>query len=224
MGARISPQSYRNNCHVALIDMMAARFPVVLKLVGEEFFRGLARSYIRAHPPKSAMTINYGAGLPEFLRNFEHVQDVPYLADVAELEWLRMEAYNAADRKSLGGEDLAAIDPDRLSETSFELHPSLRLMRSDYPVYSIWLANVEGGDMSGVDLTGGGEDVLIIRPRLEVLVIKLASGHCDFVRALGSGIALGEANARACESDEGFDLQLALSGLMGCGAFTGFSK
>ena len=107
------PQSrfniYRNNVHVALIDMMAARFPVVLKLVGEEFFRGLARSYIRAHPPKSAMTINYGAGLPEFLRNFEHVQDVPYLADVAELEWLRMEAYNAADRKSLGGEDLAAI-------------------------------------------------------------------------------------------------------------------
>ncbi len=222
------PQSrfniYRNNVHVALIDMMAAKFPIVLKLVGEEFFRGAARVYIRANPPTSAMTINYGKGFPGFLENFEHVQDVPYLADVARLEWLRMEAYNAADRKSLGGEDLAAIDHDRLIETSFELHPSLRLLQSEYPVYSIWQANIDGVALSSVDLNSGGEDVLIIRPRLEVLVIKLASGHCDFVRALGSGIALGEANERAFESHEGFDLQLAISGLIGCGAFTGFSK
>ncbi len=215
---------YRNNVHVSLIDMMAAKFPVVLKLVGEEFFRGLARVYIRAEPPKSALTLEYGAGFPGFLEDFEHVQDVPYLADVARLEWLRLEAYNAADREPLSPEELALIDHDRLGETRFQLHPSLRTLRSDYPVMSIWEANMQDGDLSEIDMAGGGEEVLIVRPGLDVEILKMPSASCDFVRDLGSGISLHEANARALDANEGFDLQLVLSGLIRCGVFTGFSN
>ena len=124
---------------------------------------------------------------------------------------------------SLRAGDLAQIDHDRLGQTKFRLHPSLRLLQSDYPVVSIWQANIRGDDLSSIDLSGGGEEALIIRPLLNVEIVKLPSRACDFVTALASGIALGEANIRALDGDGEFDLQLTLSGLMRARAIIGYS-
>lgn len=213
---------YRNNVHVSLIEAMESKFPAVRTLVGDEFFRGLARTFIRQAPPRSALITHYGDGFAAYLSTFEHVQDVPYLPDVARLEWLRIEAYNAADAIPLGIDELSAIDHDRLGETCFELHPSLRLLRSKFPVMSIWQANIEGSDLSGINLDDG-EDVMVIRPGLDVEILKLPCGACDFIEGLGSGINLEDANSAALEADGRFDLQLSLSGLMQAGAIVGVS-
>ena len=45
---------YRNNVYAGLIDVLAGRFPVVARLVGEEFFRAMARDYVEHEPPSSA--------------------------------------------------------------------------------------------------------------------------------------------------------------------------
>ena len=214
---------YRNNVHVSLIDALAVKYPAVHRIVGGDFFRGLARTYIRAHPPKTPLIIYYGRGFADFLESFEHVQDLLYLPDIARLEWSRIEAYHEVDATSLVAQDLAVIDPDKLGRTIFYLHPSLRILASKYPVVSLWQANINASDPSENDINGGGEDALIIRPLLDVEVLKLPSSACDFVGALRSGINLEEANALALERDGRFDLQLNLSGLIQCGAFVGFS-
>ena len=42
---------YRNDVTVSLIDALAAVFPAVQRITGVEFFRAMARSYMRETPP-----------------------------------------------------------------------------------------------------------------------------------------------------------------------------
>ena len=61
---------YRNNVTVSLIDAPEAGFPVVVKLIGAENFRNIAREYLRKEPPVSPLIMLYGAGFPAFLASF----------------------------------------------------------------------------------------------------------------------------------------------------------
>ena len=88
---------YRNNVAHSLSRALASRYPVIERLVGEDFFRPLAAAFIAAHPPASPMLFQWGGEFPGFLAGFPPLRDLPYLADVAELEWLRGQAYHAAD-------------------------------------------------------------------------------------------------------------------------------
>ena len=58
---------YRNNCVVSLCEALAAGFPVVETLVGEEFFKAMARVYVGEHPPCSPVLMEYGETFARFL-------------------------------------------------------------------------------------------------------------------------------------------------------------
>ena len=102
---------YRNNVYASLIDALAGRFPATVKLVGDEFFRAMAREYVEKTPPRSAVLLRYGGDFPDFIGAFPPAAAVPYLADVARLEWVWHEAYHAADAEPLSQEALSALGP-----------------------------------------------------------------------------------------------------------------
>lgn len=72
--------AYRNNVLVGVTDALAERFPVVLRLVGDEFFRATAGVHARTAPPRTPMLAEYGAGFPAFIEDFEPARELPYLA------------------------------------------------------------------------------------------------------------------------------------------------
>ena len=80
---------YKNNVYSTLIDALAATFPAVERLVGNEFFRYAAREYIAIHAPSSPMLLGFGHKFPRFLSRFAPAATVPYLPDVAELDQFR---------------------------------------------------------------------------------------------------------------------------------------
>lgn len=88
---------YRNNVQSSLINALAEGYPVVLQLVGDEFFRAMVALYVQRYPPQSPLINDYGKDFAEFIDSFEPAASVPYLADVARLERLRVQAYHAAD-------------------------------------------------------------------------------------------------------------------------------
>ena len=92
---------YRNNVTVSLVEALESAFPAVCRLVGAEFFKAAARVYVRQQPPRSPVMLFYGETFPEFLETFEPAAGVPYLGDVARLEWARLKAYHAADAAAL---------------------------------------------------------------------------------------------------------------------------
>jgi hypothetical protein len=212
---------YRNNVYAGLIDVLAGRFPVVAQLVGEAFFRAMARIYAEREPPASAVLIRYGASFPNFIAGFAPAASVPYLADIASLEWVRHSAYHAADAVPLPLRELAgAVDLDDAADAALDLHPSLVIVRSPYPIVSIYELNVRSGDVPRTRLEGR-EDALVARPRLEVEIRRLPTGGATFILALKEGRPIGKAAAAALTEAAGFDLEANLAGLIGSGVIVG---
>src|SRR5262249_5842631 len=147
---------------------LESRFPVTVSLVGEEFFRGMARAFIETNRPRSPVIAEYGDELPGFIEGFAAAASVPYLADLARLASLWGRAYHAADASGLFVDALAVLSPDRLAETRLEPHPSAALLMSRWPVGSIWAAHQEA-EVKPVGHSRA-EAVLVVRPDADVAV------------------------------------------------------
>ena len=204
---------YRNNVRAALAEALAVRYPVVRRLVGEAFFRAMAREFVVANLPASPVLIHYGGPFPAFIARYPGADGVPYLADVARLESAYWQAYHAADAVPLSVEAFAAIDGERLAGARFILIPSASILRSRYPFVSIWRTNTEDEDVRPVDL-GEWEDALVARPDLVVDVRHLPPGAATFLRALQAGETLATAMTQASAETVAFDLTANLKGLI----------
>ena len=78
---------YRNNVVVSLVEALMSGFPSLVPLVGETFFRAVARAYAVAHPPNSPLMLFYGEGFAAFLETFEPTKSLPFLPPVARIDW-----------------------------------------------------------------------------------------------------------------------------------------
>ncbi len=213
---------HRNNVVLSLVQSLEARYPAVKRLTGEEFFRAMARLYLDAHPPASPVLIEFGSAMPAFIEQFAPATDMPYLADVARLEWLQHEAFHAGDASPLEPDVLAAIPPDALARLCFTLHPSLRLLQSPYPVLAIWRTNVHDADVHKVRLADGGDELMIVRPRLDVQLVRLPPGAHSFLSLIAAGTPLAAAAGEALAGEPRFDFQHALAGLIETGVIVAY--
>ncbi|NJM33606.1 MAG: DUF2063 domain-containing protein [Rhodomicrobium sp.] len=214
---------HRNRAVAGLVDTLRARYPAVMRLAGEEFFRAAARLYAAEDPPRSPALLDYGGGFPGFLARFEPAQGLPYLAGVARLEWLRHRAYHAADAVPMPASALAEAPRERIGDAVLRLHPSAAILASDYPILSIWETNVMDETVRPIGPDLAGEAVLIVRPMLEVLVMRLGPGGFEFIEEIASGGKLASAARCAEAASPDFDLAGGLGALLAVGAFTGFT-
>ncbi|MGE0745516.1 MAG: putative DNA-binding domain-containing protein [Rhodospirillales bacterium] len=208
---------HRNNVYASLTEALRARFPVIERLVGAEFFAATARAFIAALPPRTPVLLEYGGGFPAFLADFAPTRPYPYLPDVARLEWLRNEAFHAADAAPLDPAGLAAVPPDRAGGLRFAPHPAARAFASPYPAVSIWDTNTH--DTTVRAIAADGEEAVVVRPDDIVRIVSVPPGGAALLQALSAGGTLSDAAAAA----PGIDLATALGVLLQAGAFAGFS-
>jgi len=203
---------YRNNVIVGLSEALRTQFPATEKIVGTEFFAAMARVYVSTEPPRSPVLVSYGERFPAFIETFPPAAELPYLADVARLEFARTQAYHAADAVPLDAAAWQAVDMHELPAMQVALHPSLRVVRSAFPVVTIWSMNSGVVEPASIE-DCGAEDAVIARPHAEVEVRQLPPGGATFLDALAAGTTLGEAATAAAA----FDLAVNLAGLIGAG-------
>ena len=207
---------YRNNVVAGLVKALASRFPAVKRIVGEEFFTAMARAFVVARPPRSAVLASYGEEFADFIAAFEPARDLAYLADVARIEAARTRAYHAADATPVGAGEFAALDVDAVAGLRLTLHPSAEIIRSAHPIVTIWAMNSGERALSPID-DWCGEDALVARPSLDVEVRLLPQGGAAFLLALAEKRTLGEAADVALAECSEFDLTGNLAGLIGWG-------
>ncbi len=200
---------YRNNVAVGLTAALRAGFPVLERLVGEEFFAAMAGAFLRAHPPRSRLMMLYGAQMPAFLASFPPVAHLPYLPDIARLELALRASYHAADSIGLPVATLAALTPDTFMASRLCLAPSLQLIGSAWPVYSIW------SNTGGVPITWEPQDVVVLRPEYDPAPRLLPNGGGAFIAALQAGKSVAQAIDAAGDAH---DLTATLSLLVSHGA------
>ena len=141
---------YRNSILGGISSGLMGIYPVCTRLVGETFFTNMVAGYLRQYPSGSPDMGDYGEFLANYLEIFlvkiNQQQDLRYLADVARLEWLWHQAFNAAEL-SLDSEnilpltELANVSSEQQGGIIFKLQPSLGLLTSNYPVDQIWQGN-----------------------------------------------------------------------------------
>ncbi|MEJ0100880.1 MAG: DNA-binding domain-containing protein [Pseudomonadota bacterium] len=200
---------YRNNVHASLTDALRAVFPVTTRLVGEEFFRALAREFLRHNLPRGAALHDYGADLPDFIRGHAPAAELPYLADVAALEHAWWQAYGAAEAPAVSLAELAAIDGEQLLALRARLHPAVRMLNSVHPMHGIWFAH-QADDEPVAPESWQAEAALITRPDATVQVRGITPAAHAFFVTLGADATLESAASAALELDPAFDLGATL--------------
>lgn len=194
---------HRNTVRLTLGDALGDLYPVTRQLVGDEFFLQAAKEFLRTHPPAAATLLLWGVDFPVFLQAYAPVSGLPYLPDLARLEWRRHQALHGAEALPLTAEDLAALPPDQADGLVLILHPTAQVLVSDWPVLDLWQAHQAPEGLEALDFAPRRQEILIVRPQAQVGLFPLPHGGARFLAALDQGI--GVAIAGAMELDPDFD-------------------
>jgi hypothetical protein len=212
---------YRNNVQRSLIDALATSYPVTEQLVGDDFFHAMAGAYVQASPPTSPLMSDYGGSFADFIQGFGAAASVPYLADVARLERLRVRAYHAVDTPPMNQQAVLQHlqAQTQLGASRLRLHPSLATLNSAYAVVAVWAAHQTEGALATLD-PWHAQGALVLRQGLNVKVFAIDGGSVAFINSLNHGAALEMAVADALEACAEFDLHQCLSLLISHDAIT----
>jgi len=140
---------YRNNVVVSLIDALSEIFPVTHSLVGDDFFRAMAKQYLQISPPTSPVISEYGEGFSDFIRQFEAAESLPFLADLAALEYNLLTLTHSEEQATLSHDQIseAFAQSDDPSILYLALPSTTQLLASPFSIGSLYHAHRNDGDL-----------------------------------------------------------------------------
>lgn len=207
---------YRNTVLSGCVDALRSNFPVVAKLLGSEMFEAAAAEYADRFPPCEPVLALYGARFPNWLEQQPWIWDVAYVPDVARIERFYIESLFADDAEPLHMAALAGRDD--WQALHLVLHPATRFDWLAMPAMSIWLAQRDEAQ-GEPRLDWQSEGVLLTRPSLEVLPMRVdRSGH-RFLLAVRLGETIGDAALTAATLYPETDIGSLFTSLVNAGAF-----
>jgi hypothetical protein len=126
---------YADAYFLRLRDVLREDFPRVAALLGDRFDE-VVKGYLEAFPSRWPSVRHLGHALSEFLR---HRTDTPKcLADLAELEWARIEVFDAPDAECVTIEDFISVPADAWPTLHFSAIHAIKTLRAQYPVHHLW--------------------------------------------------------------------------------------
>jgi hypothetical protein len=184
---------YANMYFFRLRDALAEDYPVVLAALGPDRFHNLVTDYLLRHPSEHPSLRHLGRHLPGFIHTHALGRELRYLADLARLDWARVEVFDAPDATTITRDDLARLRPEQAGEARFALIPACDILRFEYDVARLWKTLKER------DAAPAGPDAAVRRPaRLRVwrkdLVVyhqSIDEDEADCLDLLRAGEPLG---------------------------------
>jgi len=189
---------YRGSVHGILTQALALTFPVCKSLVGEKFFDQMCTLFINQYPPSTSFFAEYGNHFAKFLSDYEPLNQIPYITDIAQLEWARHEVSHKVRKESFDFGKLAELNEESQANVTFTLADTLRLLQSNYRIDEVWFAHQEDSDIQ-LELIELVKPVKLIiwkdSDQLKIsLIQKNTQDHLfwDFLLAISKGKKLGE--------------------------------
>ncbi|MDQ6995968.1 MAG: DNA-binding domain-containing protein [Mariprofundus sp.] len=181
-------QIYKHMVENTLSEALATSYPAILALVGVDFFALAVDRYMRRYPPESGNLQDYGAHFPTFLSDMQEAASLPYLSDVARLEWARQLCYLAADTPCLNQTE-AACRIQALGDNLMHLclHPSVGLIDSEHRIFDIWQYCTEPNS-EHLQLTGDGQSLVLWRDGAQVAMQIMDSAAITFLQCIEQGM------------------------------------
>ncbi len=212
---------YRHSCNEIQTAALRAAFPAVLALVGAAFFEQTARGYRKAHPSASGNLQRFGAGFADYLASLSSLAGYPYLPDIARLEWHRQLSVLAADADTVDAERQVEMTGEAFPLRRVRLHPSVQLLRSSYPVMTLWRWCL--APSATAPTIDEGEQVLLWRDGAEVAMALLAPATFRCIEMLAGGHDVATASTAAGDLDNEFRIESCLGDLLAQGLIVAFT-
>lgn len=225
---------YRASVQGGLIAALGDIYPRVKTMLGEQFFDALARAFVQEHPSFSASLDDYGEVFPDFCAEFSPLQDFPYMADLARVDWAWHRAFHGADLAPLSGAALEALPQRALLDTELVLHPFAYAIHSSHAIHALWSfaessyrATTQGADQDQTTELNldhvQAESLLVCREAYQVQVVRLDEAAKALIEQFAQAQRIETAFAKASHAvqhiEHGADLSSAFSLLLRCGAF-----
>lgn len=204
-------QIYRNNISITLTETLRSVYPAIQQLVGEAFFNAVANAYIIHYPSSVSDLYVYGAQFAEFLSDFLPAQTLPYLAEVASLEWACHKALRAETHLAFDIDKLKMIPEIEYSGICFQLSPTSQVFAFHFPVLAIWqFCQAKDSSEESLDLGVGGEKVLVIRRNEGVVFERLGEGEYALLSACKKELSFAEACSLSLAAEPEFNINYCL--------------
>jgi len=184
---------YKGSVHGILTQALGTMYPVCKALVGDEFFDNMCDLFVNDYPPKTTYFAEYGSNLAIFLSTFEHVKDIPYIVDMAKLEWARQLVWHSKDTETANFSALSELSDEQQSKLVFQLAKNMHLVESEFRIDELWFAHQPDSDIKLEDIDLNQAVKLIVRKGQGLLKISLMSedendSHFwDFLKAVSLG-------------------------------------
>jgi hypothetical protein len=204
-----------------LIKALRENFPVIEKLVGDEFFRFMAYEYIVKTRSVSPNLGDYGSSFSDFVKHFPSAQCLPYLADVCRLEWYWHKAYAGINYSPFDVNELSQIDANCHRTLNFKRCANSYLLKSNYPIKIIWELNQRDELKEEIQLQEQKLHLLIWRPNMEVVITELTEIQWLILQAFDEGLSLEELSGQFKGKA---DLNVEIPHMFAEGWFTGFES
>jgi hypothetical protein len=134
---------YHNAYRVRLGEVLADTYERVVLYIGEDSFDAAARAFIEEHTPTSRNLRHYGSEFPVFLAStFPHD---PEVAELAAMDALLRNAFDAADAEVLRTSDIATLQAQDWDSVVFALHPTATFHTYHWNTPAIW-QSLNAGD------------------------------------------------------------------------------
>ena len=210
---------HRHHVRHSVATALSGTFPTVQAIVGEQFFQAMAGAFVLSDLPRQPVLAEYGAGFPAFVSGYAPGASLPYLADMARLDWALNLAFHETVCGTLAAEDLANMPPERLLDLRLAPAPGATLIRSAYPIDRIWHASQPGGSAESVGLEDGAATVIVLRRTDDACFTPLSPAEAELVMTLCDGGTLEEGAQAAFQVDDAFDLTTTFARLLALQAF-----
>jgi hypothetical protein len=208
---------HRRHYHASLIAALTTKFPATAWLMGSADFTEAAAAYLRTSPPKAPCIAEYGEGFPAFIATLPIGARAPYLASVAEADWLLGQVSIAIAEDPLPINALASIPENLLPDIRLRLQPGLRFLTSDWPIDSLIAIHLGGDAPEQFVMEREAVRLQFRGARGKFGIERLGPGAFAFRRAVAEGGSLGAAVERALAEEGDFDPGNALASLFASG-------
>lgn len=201
---------YRNNIISTLLRALFNTYPLVVSLLGEEFFKVAAKDYIRRYPSRSGNLHDYGEYFSDFLTEYAPINHLVYLSEVAIFEWYNHSLQFANDHAPFNIESLSQFSQNQYDALRFVLHPASRLHQFHYPILRIVdVCKNNIAEQLNLDHEPG-ENLLIMRLDFDLVIKSLSDAEFVFLACIRDNMVLSDALESTLLVDPAFKLDAKL--------------
>lgn len=184
--------TYTNAYYGRLVETLAGDYPAVQAMLGDEAFTALCHDYIQAHPSTHYSLRWFGQHLPAFLAGAAGSRELPFLAELASLEWTFINAFDAADAVVLDENAVTTIAPEAWPDIRIGFHASVHLLDYHWNILDLWRAVSDDEDIPPLQALPETSSCLIWRQALSTRYRILESDEAAALRAAMQGADFAE--------------------------------